>query len=178
MSKLSYQLSVKKYKRELGLDNRTFNALDVKYNNINLLKQLQILNPIITASAPPPAGTGFWGIFLVNNITAITPRYMDAYLAYNNVPLTTTQRINGNSFYTFNVTETNRLPLPDSILQLKITFQSGTESVNLDAYDGFEIINNTQNPLDQENTLSMLVNANNYDDGQCSITFIVSYEPI
>jgi hypothetical protein len=72
MSLLSYQLSVKRYQKELGLDSRTFNALDVKHNDINLLKQLQLLNPIIVApapvrSVPPPANTGFYGTFTLTN---------------------------------------------------------------------------------------------------------------
>ena len=59
MSLLSYQLQLKRYQRELGLDYRTFNALDVKHSDINLLKQLQLLNPIVSASAPATK-TGFW----------------------------------------------------------------------------------------------------------------------
>ena len=180
MSKLGYQLQIKRYQRELGLDDRTFNALDVKYNDINLLKQLQILNPIASAPPAPPAKTGFWGTFLVENQTDGNPRYVDAYLAYNDVPVTTTQRINGNSSYAFFISDTDRLPLPDSTLQLKTIFQSGTQSVVLDSYTGFGITGNTQNPLDQENTLSMLVNLDSYNDensGYCAVTYIVTYVP-
>jgi len=177
LSLLSYQLQIKKYLRELGLSDRDFNKLDVKHSDINLLKQLQLLNPVV--SGPPPAKTGFWGIFVVLNVRGIdsSPRHLHAYLAYNNVPLTNTQQINGDSDFIFTIAEVDRLPLPSSILQLKITFQDGTTSVNLDAYDGFEIVSETQNPLNQENTLNMLVNANNYDDGECSITYIVNYIP-
>ena len=173
MSLLSYQLQIKRYQKELGLSDRDFNKLDVKHSDINLIKQLKLLNPV---SSAPPAKTGFWGTFLVENQTDGDPRYIDAYLAYNDVPVTTTQRINGNSTYTFNVAEADRLPLPDSTLQLKTIFQSGTHTVVLDSYTGFGITNNTQNPLDQENTLSMLINEGNINnEGFCAVTFIVTY---
>lgn len=177
MSKLSYQLQIKRYQKELGLDSRKFNALDVKHSDINLLKQLQILNPIASVPPEPPEEkTGFWGIFVVFNQTIINHRFMDVYLAYNDVALTDTQRIHGDNDFTFNITEENRLPLPSSTLQLKITMQNNTEGVDVDAYDQIEITGFTSNPLNEENTLSMLVNENNYDDGQCSITFAVTYE--
>ena len=178
MSLVSYQLQIKRYLKELGLSDRDFNKLDVKHSDVNLLKQLQLLNPIIIAPAPP-AETGFWGTFEVFNERAAgsNDRYMDAYLAYNNVPLTPTQRINSDTNYTFNVAEADRLPLPNSTLQLKVTCEADTEGVNLDVTDGFEVTGSTDNPLDEENIISVLVNENNYDDGQCSATIIVSYEP-
>ena len=64
MSLLSYQLQLKRYQRELGLDYRTFNALDVKHGDINLLKQLQLLNPIVSA---PAGNTGWYGTLYINN---------------------------------------------------------------------------------------------------------------
>ena len=174
----TYLQFVKQYQNRLGLTHKELNKLDRKYNDINLIKKLQILYPKV--SAPPPSGkTGFWGIFIVNNEKEVdsNPRYMHVYLAYNDVPLTASHQINSNQTHIFNVAEADRLPTPSSTLQLKITFQSGTDNVNLDAYDGFEITDNTNNPLDEENTLSMLVNENNYDDGQCSILFIITYQP-
>ena len=182
MSLLSYQLQIKRYQKELGLSDRDFNALDFKHNDINLLKQLQILNPIITApptSAPPAsaAKTGFWGTFQVTNQIAYgsSARYMDAYLAYNNVPLTPTEQITGGNSYIFNIVEADRLPLPSSTLQLIILFQSETQGVNPSGVSGFEPISFTENPLDEENTLNMLVDANNYDDGECAVIFEVTY---
>ena len=71
MSLLSHQLQTKRYQRELKIDTRTFNALDRKHSDINLIKQLQLLNPKLVEPAPvsaptPPAGnTGWYGnIFL------------------------------------------------------------------------------------------------------------------
>lgn len=181
MSLLSYQLQLKRYQRELGLDARTFNALDVKHSDVNLLKQLQLLNPIVsTPPAPAPAEpTGFWGDFLVINGTqsGSNPRYMTAYLAYNDVALTNSVQINGNQTHTFTIQEQDRLPLPSSTLQLKVTMQSGTQALDGGAYDGFEILGFTANPIDEENTLSMLVNSNNINDGNCALTLLVTYVP-
>ena len=89
MSLLSHQLQIKRYQRELGLGDRDFNALDRKHGDINLLKQLQLLSPKVSASAPV-GDTGFWGDFLVVNGTqsGSSVRHMTAYLAYNNVALT------------------------------------------------------------------------------------------
>ena len=185
MSLLSHQLQLKRYQRELGIDDRTFNALDVKHSDINLLKQLQLLNPIVSAPpasapAPAPAGdTGFWGDFLVVNGTqsGSSVRHMTAYLAFNNVALTNSVQINGNQSHTFTIQEQDRLPLPSSTLQLKVTMQSGTTGLNLGAYDGFTIVDFTDLPLTQENTMNMLVNSNNINDGNCAMTFLVTYVP-
>jgi hypothetical protein len=94
MSLLTHQLSIKRYQKELGLDDRKFNALDVKYSDINLLKQLQILNPVIVAptSAPsvpaPTASITTTNANIVNgNSTTITPVFTNA----------TTKTINGNT---------------------------------------------------------------------------------
>ena len=186
MSLLSHQLQIKRYQRELEIDTRTFNALDIKHSDINLLKQLQLLNPIVSASSPAsapasaPAGdTGFWGDFLVVNGTqsGSSVRHMNAYLAFNNVALTNSVQINGNQSHTFTIQEQDRLPLANSTLQLKVTMQSGTTGLNLGAYDGFTIVDFTDLPLTQENTMNMLVNSNNINDGNCAMTFLVTYVP-
>ena len=102
---------------------------------------------------------------------------MHAYLAYNDVPLTSSHQVNGNQTHTFTIQEQDRLPLPSSTLQLKVTMQNGTDAVDLGAYDGFTITGFTANPLNEENTLSMLVNSNNLNDGSCAMTFLVTYVP-
>lgn len=174
--KASYKLQLEQEQRRLGLSHKQLNKYDRKYNDINLIKYLQSLELV---ESSPPLNSGFWGLFEVTNQKEVNsnPRHMHAYLAYNDVPLTPSHQINSNQSHTFNVSEANRLPLPSSTLQLKITFQSGTDSVNLDAYTGFQVTGNTNNPLDQENTLSLLVNQNNYNNGQCIITFLVTYIP-
>ena len=70
MSLLSYQLLVKRYQRELGLSDRTFNALDYKYSDVNLLKQLQILNPV--ASAPAASITSFTFVGVMGEVAPWT----------------------------------------------------------------------------------------------------------
>jgi len=169
--KAAYELKVKQYQKRLGLTHKELNRLDRKHNDINLIKKLQLLYSRVSAK------TGFYGTFFVSNepSTGSDERYMDAYLAYNNVPLTPTQRINSNENATFNVAEADRLPLTSSTLQLIIAFQSGTESVDIGSAAGFETTGNTANPFDEENTISLLVNANNYNNGECSATFLVTY---
>ena len=174
--KASYKLQLEQHQRRLGLTHKELNKLDRKHNDINLLRHLQSLDP-----APPEKvlPSGFWGDFIVyNGIQAgSSPRHMHVYLAYNDVPLTASHQINSNHSYTFSVLEEDRLPLPSSTLQLKVTMQNGTDAVDLGAYDGFEITGFTANPLNEENTLSMLVNSNNINDGSCAMTFLVTYEP-
>ena len=181
MTLLSYQLQLKRYQRELGLSDREFNALDVKHSNINLLKQLQLLNPIVSAPPAPPVPnpTGFWGEFLLVNGTqsGSTTRYMNAYLAYNDTPLTESQQINGNQGYLFAIAEEDRLPLPNSTLQLKFTMQNNTQALDVADYQGFTITNFTNNPLNEENTYSMLVNENYLNNGSCELTLLVTYVP-
>lgn len=174
--KASYKLQLEQHQRRLGLTHKELNKLDRKHNDINLLKQLQLLEPKVSAPAGP---SGFWGDFLLINGTqsGSNPRHMHAYLAYNDVPLTSSHQINGNQGHLFNITEEDRLPLPSSILQLKVTMQDGTQALDAGAYEGFTVTNLTDLPLTQENTLSMLVNENNLDDGSCSLTLLVSYVP-
>jgi len=178
MSKLSYQLSIKKYQRELGLDSRTFNALDFKHNDINLLKQLQILNPIIVApaSAPQSENTGFYGTLDITNEKAPGSVSKDIYarLYYNNSPLTDEITINYPNTGQLEVVLAARLPNPSSTLVLRIRFEAGISSVNLDAYAGFTPGNLTDNPLTQNNYLDMVVNSGFIDGGTLSMTLITS----
>ena len=174
--KASYKLQLKQHHRRLKLTHKELNKLDRKHNDINLIKHLQSLEPKVSAPAEP---SGFWGDFLLTNATqsGSAHRHLHAYLAYNNVPLTASHQINGNQGYLFTVAEEDRLPLPSSTLQLKVTMQDGTQAVEPDAYEGFEITGFTNNPLNEENTLSMIVNENNLNDGSCELTLIVTYEP-
>ena len=130
-----------------------------------------------------PANPSFDGKFKVINETApgSDSRYIDAYLAYNDFAITEIARINGDNDYIFTmyniIHSRNGVPLPTSTLQLKVTYQTGTQSISFAEYDGFEITGFTDRPLNQENILSMLVNENNYDNGECSVRFLVSYDP-
>ena len=136
-----------------------------------------------TIRTQAPANPIFDGKFKVINETApgSKSRYVDAYLAYNDYAITETARINGDNEYIFTIydiiyRDKNGVPIPTSTFQLKVTLQSGTQSVILAAYDGFEITGTTDRPLNQENTLTMLVNENNYDNGECSVRLFVSYD--
>ena len=166
--KASYKLQLEQHQRRLGLTHKELNKLDRKYNNINLLKQLQLKT----------ANTGWYGTFQLFNETAPGSghRHMTAYLAFNNTALTNSVQINGGTDHTFTISIANRLLLPSSTLQLKVTMQNETDSVDLDAYSGFEPTDFTNNPLNEENTLSMLVNSNNLNNGACSATFVVAFE--
>jgi len=169
MSKLSYQLSVKRYQKKLGLDSRTFNALDVKHNDINLIKQLQLLNP---ASGL----TGFYGTFAITNDPEgeEDPINLQAKLAYNNVDITSYITIASGTTQTLSVPKGSRLPNPSSYLQLKIIVGAGVTSLDSQDYTGFIPINLTENPLTEENTLELLVNSGQIDNG--NLTLILGVE--
>ena len=172
MSLLSYQLSVKRYQRELGLDARTFNALDVKHDDINLLKQLQLLNPVIVAPASaPPANTGFYGTFTLTNNAGgeMNPIGLIAKLAYNNVDITSYITIASGTTEPLTIPIEDRLPNPSSYLQLKIIVGAGVTSLNSEDYTGFTPINLTENPYTEENTLELLVDSGQIDDGDLTL---------
>jgi hypothetical protein len=172
MSLLSYQLSVKRYQRELGLDARKFNALDVKHDDINLLKQLQLLNPVIVAPAPaPPANTGFYGIFAITNDPGgeMMPIDLQAKLAYNNVDITSYITIASGDTEPLTVPIGSRLPNPSSYLQLKIIVGAGVTSLNSEDYTGFTPVSLTENPLTEENTMELLVDSGQIDDGDLTL---------
>jgi len=164
MSKLSYHLSVKRYQRKLGLDSRTFNALDVKHNDTNLIKQLQLLNPV-------SSNTGFYGILaLTNNPQGEEdPISLQAKLAYNNVDITSYITIASGNTLPLTVPIGSRLPNPSSLLQLKIILGVGVTALNSEAYTGFIPINLTANPYTEENTLDLLVNSGQIDDGDLTL---------
>jgi hypothetical protein len=177
MSKLSYQLSVKKYQRELGLDSRKFNALDVKYDDINLLKQLQILNPIITiAAAASTPKTGFYGTFTITNTAGgeMMPIGLIAKLAYANVNITSYISIASGTTQTLSVPIGSRLPNPSSLLQLKLIIDEGVSSINSEDFTGFTPISNTENPYTQENTFELLVDSGQINGG--NLTLIIEVD--
>ena len=178
MSLLSYQLSVKKYQRVLGLDDRTFNALDVKHNDINLLKQLQLLNPIIVAPAyaPPPANTGFYGTLTIANEksagTFTVPLY--ARLYYDSTPLTDEVTVGYPDTENLEVVIADRLPNPNSTLVLRVRYASGygITNVDLNGYYGFTPVNLTANPLTENNYLDMVVDSGEIDGGALTIELV------
>ena len=168
--KASYKLQLEQHQRRLGLTHKELNKLDRKHNDINLLKHLQSLEPKVSGA------TGFYGTFLIDNETApgSVPRHMQVTLGYNDIIIDGPHQINGDYGRTFTIPIGDRAPLPSSTIQLKVTFQSSTSEVNLTGTDGFTITDFTDNPLTQENTLSMLIDEIYINNGACSITFVVT----
>lgn len=102
MSLLSYQLQIKRYLKELKLSNTKFNKLDIKHNDTNLIKQLQILNPV--ASGPP--STASYSLITTNNpnitlgsSTTLYYQFANGTATLNGNPAPNGQTIvNGGSF--------------------------------------------------------------------------------
>ena len=172
--KAAYKLQLEKHQRRLGLTHKELNRETRKYSDINLLKQLQLLNPKV--SAPPAGDTGFYGTFLIDNETdnGGVHRYMIVTLGYNDIIIDGPYQINGDNERTLTIPIEDRAPLPSSIIQLNVTFQSSTSEVDLQNTDGFTITRFTDNPLTQGNTLSMLIDSEYINNGACAITFVVT----
>lgn len=177
--KASYKLQLEQHQRRLGLTHKELNKLDRKHNDINLLRHLQSLEPKVSAPPEEEEPSGFYGEFTVINGTqsGSQPRHMHAYLAYNDEAITEIAQINGGHSYMFELIEEDRLPSPNSTLQLKVTMQNNTQALDLGAYEGFTITNFTDNSLNEENTMSFVVNENNINLGSCAVTFLVTYVP-
>jgi hypothetical protein len=175
MSLLSYQLSLKKYQRELGLDARTFNALDRKHNDVNLLKQLQLLNPVIAVPASASA-TGFYGTFTIRNekVGASDPKWIEIKLEYNNINIVT-QIIYSDTTEVLTIPIGSRLPLPSSILQMKTRIEgpmfiiSGTDITNLSGFTSLDAI--TGNDPTDENIFEALIDSAFIDGGNLTLDF-------
>lgn len=167
--KASYKLQLEQHQRRLALTHKQLNKYDRKHNDINLINYLKSLNPV---SGP----TGFYGTFLITNEkeTGSVPRHMHVTLGYNDIIIDGPHQINGDHERTFTIPIGDRAPLPSSTIQLKVTFQSSTSEVDLTDTDGFTITDFTDNPLTQENTLSMLIDSEYINNGACAITFVVT----
>jgi hypothetical protein len=173
--KASYKLALKKHQRRLNLTHKELNKLDRKHNDTNLIKQLQLLNPITAVS--PPADTGFYGSLLVTNQTSGVAKYIQVKLAFNNVDITNYITINGGGSQTLNVPIGSRLPNPNSILQLKLIGETGVTQIDAPVFNGFTPTNLTNFPYTSENTLSMLVASNFINNGALSLTLAVTSPP-
>jgi hypothetical protein len=159
--KSAYQFQLEQQQRRLGLSNKQLNKYDRKYNNINLIRYLQSLAPVALASK-----TGFYGTLAVTNITVGLPVSFQVKLAFNNLDITNYVTINGGQTQTITVPIGSRLPNPASLLQYKIIFDSTAISVNgFEDITGFSAVSNTDNPLNQENTVDLLIDAGYIDGG-------------
>jgi len=171
--KASYKLELEQQQRRLRLSHNQLNRYDRKHNDINLIKYLQSLEPKVESTAP---ATGFYGTLDITNEKSAGSQKKDIYarLYYNGNPLTNEITIAHPHTGQLEVLIADRLPDREAILTLRVRFEAGISSVNLDAYDGFEPTGLTDNPLTENNYLSMLVNVGNLDPGVLSITLITS----
>jgi len=166
----SYLHFVKQYQNRIGLTHKELNKLDRKHNDVNLIKKLQQLYPRVSAA------TGFYGTLDITNEKDPGTQSKDIYaqLYYNGNPLTNEITISYSQTRSLPVLIADRLPNREAILTLRIRFQAGISGVELDAYDGFEPAGLTENPLTENNYLSMLVNVGNVNDGTLSITLLTT----
>jgi len=171
--KAAYKLELEKHQRRLGLSYKELNRYVRKHKDVNLIKFLQSLEPKITASAP---ATGFYGTLDITPEKQAGTHAKDIYarLYSNGNPLTNeiTLRYPHTQQLTVNIAD--RLPSREAILTLRVRFEAGVTGVDLDAYAGFEPQGLTNNPLTENNYLSMLVNIGNLDPGVLSMTLVTS----
>jgi hypothetical protein len=170
--KATYKLKLEQHQRRLGLTHNQLNRYDRKHNDVNLIKYLQSLEPKVE-SVP---ATGFYGTLDITNEKNTGTQSKDIYarLYYNGNPLTNEITIAHPHTGQLEVLIADRLPTREAILTLRIRIEAGVTGVDLDAYDGFEPQGLTDNPLTENNYLSMLVNIGNVDDGILSMTLVTT----
>jgi hypothetical protein len=153
--KASHRLALEKQQRRLKLSHKQLNKIDREYNDINLIKYLMSLEPA-------SANTGFYGTLAISNITGpgSLAKYIQVKLAFNNVDITSYVTINGGTTQTITVPIGSRLPNPASLLQYKAKFQSGVVEANgSEDIVGFTVVSSTENSLQDENTIDLLIGA-------------------
>jgi hypothetical protein len=169
----THKLQLRQHKRRLGLSHNELNKMSRKHNNVNLIKHLQLLNPI----APILANNGFYGSLTITNQTSGVAKSIQVKLAFNDVEMASYITINGGSSQTLNLPIGSRLPNPNSILQLKLIGATGVTQIDAASFNGFTPTNLTAFPYTSENTLSMLVNSNFITNGTMSLTLLVISPP-
>jgi hypothetical protein len=169
--KASYKLALEQQQRRLKLSHKQLNKYDREYNDTNLIKYLMSLEP---ATSPP--ATGFYGELDIANETAggSLPKNIYARLYHNGSPLTNEITIAGGDTENLQVNINSRLPNPSSTLVLQIRFEAGLQDANLDGFLGFTPGNFTNNPLTENNYLDMVVDNDQIDGGNLSISFILT----
>jgi len=171
--KASYKLQLELQQRRLKLSHKQLNKYDREYNDHNLIKYLQLLEPV---NESPPA-TGFYGTFTIGNQKrgASDPKWIEIKLEYNNVDITSVT-IYSETTEVLTIPIGSRLPLPTSILQLKTRIQgpvgiiSGVDITNV---SGYTITDITGNDPTDENILSVLVDSDRIDGGDLTLDFII-----
>ena len=128
MSLLSYQLQIKKYLRELGLSDRDFNKLDVKHSDVNLIKQLKLLNPVASGPPAPTGPSGWYGDFIILNSAGSTKDIFITIEADTNgtiVELYATETIQPDNFIIVSVSQQNRLTNPSTLIKVSYQVDEG-----------------------------------------------------
>ena len=177
MSLLNYQLVTRRLQKKRKLSDKQFNALDKEHSDENLIKHLQSLR--ITSAPPPeppPEYTGFYGRLDITPEKSHGSQNKDIYarLYYDGNPLTNEITLRHPHTQQLTVNIADRLPDREAILTLRLRFEAGVTGVDLDAYAGFTPQGLTNNPLTENNYLSMLVNVGNVNDGDLSMTLVTS----
>jgi hypothetical protein len=170
--KASHKLALIREQRRLGLSHKQLNKIDREYNDINLIKYLMSLN------ATAAANTGFYGTFTIGNQAAglSVPKFIQVKLAYNNVDITSYVTINSETTDVLTIPIGSRLPLPASLLQLKIIIQgppgvlSGVDTTNIAGYSVYDM---TSDDPTNENTLTLLVESGFIDGGNLTLDIII-----
>jgi hypothetical protein len=174
----SYLHFVKQYQNRIGLSHKELNRLDRKHNDINLMKKLQQLYPRVSASAPAPSNTGFYGILTIANEkqpgTPTVPLKVRLY--YGSTPLTNEINVGYPDTENLEVVIADRLPNPSSTLVLRLIYAPdyGITNVDLNNYYGFEPTGLTHNPLEEYNYLDMLVDSGEIDGGALTIELVTT----
>jgi hypothetical protein len=171
MSLISYQLVTRRLQKKSGLSDKQFNALDVEHSNENLIKHLQSLR--ITSA------TGFYGTFTIGNQAygSSVSKFIQVKLAYKGDDITSYITINGENTDVLTIPIGSRLPLPTSLLQLKIIIEgppgviSGIEPTNV---GGFSAVDATYDDPTNENTITLLVEKDFIDGGNLTLDFIIN----
>ena len=134
----------------------------------------------VTINVAPPEPSGFWGYFRIYNETAVgsVPKHFHATFEINTIDIEGPIQINGGANHTFTIPIEDRAALPTSIFKLKFTFQSGATEVDPGGMDGFDIVSFTNNSLQAENTMSMMINDLNFiEEGVLRVDFIITADP-
>jgi len=168
--KASHKLALEQQQRRLNLSHKQLNGYDRKHNDINLIKYLMSLEPV--SSSP----TGFYGTLDITPEKSTGSQTKDIYarLYYNGNPLTNEITLRHPHTQQLTVGVADRLPNREAILTLRVRFEAGVSAVDLDAYAGFTPQGMTENPLTENNYLSMLVNVGNLNPGVLSLTLLTT----
>jgi hypothetical protein len=145
--KASYKLELEKQQRRLRLSHNQLNRLDRKHNDINLIKQLKLLElKEESAPPPPPAKTGFYGTITFTNYD---PDSCPIDIVLQTIDGATYTTIYENTIYEdspavdFVITEQDRFLEPYTTLRFNYSETTGDWFEFADDVEGVSEINNS-----------------------------------